>query len=219
MAKIDRRIRRTRAALAQALFVLILQKPYETITIQDITDQADLNRATFYLHYSSKEELLMASLEGQFDALVTRLQEEIVELPWQTPTAACIVFEYAAENEALFRTLLGKNGQGYVMYRILEYIARYDEALLQDVFKEETLAIPLPILARQFAGSLFSLLVWWLENGRPYPPLEMAKMLKQLCTQGVHSVFPHGLGAATAVGEANYYIEPPTSQPQPKRTG
>ena len=52
--KLDRRVRRTRRLLAEALVALIIEKEYETISITDITERADLNRATFYLHYGSK---------------------------------------------------------------------------------------------------------------------------------------------------------------------
>lgn len=212
MPKIDRRIRRTRAAFSQALLALILEKPYESITIQEIADCADLNRATFYLHYGSKEELLMDSLESQFDDLVQRLQAEVVGLPWESPMAARILFDYVAENEALFRILLGPGGQGYVMYRILAYIADYDERLLRQLFVADSLAIPIPILSRHFAGSLYALLLWWLENGRPYSSLEMAQMLQRLCTLGVNPIFNGGEVQQSLVTGTNYHLEPPTPQ-------
>ena len=72
MEKVDRRIRRTRNQLGQALRELIIEKSYEAITIQDIADRADVNRATFYLHYGTKEELLVTSLTEIFDELVVQ---------------------------------------------------------------------------------------------------------------------------------------------------
>ena len=57
----DRRVKRTRNLLGNALLELVQEKKFEQITIQDITDRADLNRATFYLHYGSKEDNTMVS--------------------------------------------------------------------------------------------------------------------------------------------------------------
>jgi AcrR family transcriptional regulator len=48
----DRRAARTRRALHGALMSLILRKGYEAITVQDIIDEADVGRSTFYAHYT-----------------------------------------------------------------------------------------------------------------------------------------------------------------------
>lgn len=195
MEKVDRRVRRTRALLGQALRDLILTKPYETITIQDITNQADLNRATFYLHYASKEELLMDSLEQQFDALVERLEVEKNGRPmWENSVTMRLIFEYVAENARLYKVLLGPQGQGYVMYRVLNYIAQVDEGELQAAFGDDALPIPNVILARHFAGALFALISWWLEEDMPYSPTYMAETIQQLCLVGVMPVLA-GVGA------------------------
>src|SRR5688500_14242093 len=57
MAKMDRRVQRTREVLQKALIELINDRHYDDITIQDIVDRANVGRTTFYLHYNSKEEL------------------------------------------------------------------------------------------------------------------------------------------------------------------
>ncbi|MCL4266293.1 MAG: TetR/AcrR family transcriptional regulator C-terminal domain-containing protein [Anaerolineae bacterium] len=185
MEKVDRRVRRTRALLGQALRDLILEKPYEAITIQEITDQADLNRATFYLHYTSREELLMDSLEQQFDALVEQIEVEKNGRPmWENPATIRLIFEYVAENAALYKVLFGPKGQGYVMHRVLDYIAQVDEDELQAAFGKDALPVPNVILARHFAGALFALVSWWLEQDMPYSPTYMAETIQQLCMVG-----------------------------------
>ena len=54
----DRRITKTRKAIYSAFLQLLNQKDYETITVQEIIDLADVGRSTFYSHYESKELLL-----------------------------------------------------------------------------------------------------------------------------------------------------------------
>lgn len=191
----DRRKQRTRRYLGQALQELIIEKSYETITIQDITDRADLNRATFYLHFTSKEELLGDFLESQFDELVERIEEETEgDVHKDLTISAKIVFEHAAEYADLYKVLLGANGQGVVMHRILHYIARHDEGWLAEEFEDTAVSIPIPILARHFAGSLFSCVTWWLENDMPYSVDEMAAMLEKMCFRAVEPLILAEIG-------------------------
>ncbi|VAW37577.1 hypothetical protein MNBD_CHLOROFLEXI01-306 [hydrothermal vent metagenome] len=181
----DRRVRRTRNMLAQALLALVQEKKFDQITIQDITDRADLNRATFYLHYGSREELLADSLEGYFDELVQRIESITAVTPvWESPEANEMVFEHVAEHADLYRVLLGKNGLGYVINRIIDYIAQFSEAHMRAHLGTVEPQVPLEIIARHVAGSLYALLTWWLMNDMPYTPRQMAEMATNLCLMG-----------------------------------
>lgn len=182
MKELDRRVRRTRHALSQSLRELIVEKGYEATTIEHITDRADLNRATFYLHYTSKEELLMAMLENQFDELVQHMETTLQGQPiWENLPGAQIIFDHVAENASLYKVLLGENGFGYVINRVLAYMAAYDEKELRRHFKDEDFPLPIPLVARHISGSLFALLTWWLENDMPYSPQFMAQAVQKLC--------------------------------------
>jgi hypothetical protein len=59
IVKTDRRIQKTKKALTESLIHLILEKGYEKVTVQDILDRANVGRSTFYLHYESKEKLML----------------------------------------------------------------------------------------------------------------------------------------------------------------
>ena len=67
---VDPRIRRTRLLLQQALEKLLVTKPFEELSIQDIADAATVNRATFYDHYPDKFALLECMVASQFNALL-----------------------------------------------------------------------------------------------------------------------------------------------------
>lgn len=64
--KMDPRVKRTRALLQQALMKLIKEKPFDRITVQDIANRAELNRATFYAHFEDKHGLLNDTLREAF---------------------------------------------------------------------------------------------------------------------------------------------------------
>ncbi|MCL4869341.1 MAG: TetR/AcrR family transcriptional regulator [Anaerolineae bacterium] len=183
METLDRRVRRTRNQLGDALRELITEKPYEAITIQEISDRADVNRATFYLHYGSKDELLAQNLREIFDELVIQIEARAEgKPPWESMVHAQALFEHLDEHFGLYQAVLGQHGVGYVMHQILAYITTHEERLLRDYLGNAAApVIPIPILARHVAGSIFALASWWVENNRPYPPETMAHFLLQLC--------------------------------------
>ena len=67
---LDPRIRRTRMLLHQAFLDLVKRKPFEEISVQDLTEAATVNRATFYAHYSDKYALLECVAGMQFEDLL-----------------------------------------------------------------------------------------------------------------------------------------------------
>ncbi|MEO1646588.1 MAG: TetR/AcrR family transcriptional regulator, partial [Chloroflexota bacterium] len=70
----DRRIRRTRKALQDALIDLLHEKSLENIDIQEITELADTARVTFYRHYGTKEELLIDAMHDIHDRFMEHFQ-------------------------------------------------------------------------------------------------------------------------------------------------
>ncbi len=179
--KMDRRVQRTRQLLRDALMALILERGYNSITVQDVTDRANLGRATFYLHFRDKEELLITSLEEIYDGLIANigpLAKEPLSDPKEIPSL--IAFEHAAQNRDLYRVMLSGHGAGAIRQRILEYLANVIGQRLQTDFPLDEIAIPLEILAHHVAGSLLALITWWLEADMPYSAAYMAQATQQL---------------------------------------
>ena len=71
--KIDVRVRRTRDALGDALVDLMQEKPFDSITVQDVLDRAQVGRSTFYSHYSDKNDLLMSDADEFFESIAMAL--------------------------------------------------------------------------------------------------------------------------------------------------
>ena len=61
-AKDDRRVRRTQAALRNALVALIIERGWDGFSVQELCERADVGRSTFYMHYADKEEVLGGGL-------------------------------------------------------------------------------------------------------------------------------------------------------------
>src|SRR5207237_7497279 len=71
--KTDRRIQRTRDRLGDALVALIQERPFDTITVQQVLERAGVGRSTFYVHYRDKDDLLFSDAEEFFAAMSTHL--------------------------------------------------------------------------------------------------------------------------------------------------
>jgi AcrR family transcriptional regulator len=186
-ARLDRRVQRTRQQLRDALIALILERGCDTLTIQDITDRADLRRATFYMHYGTKEELLLTILQETFDGLVRQLEPMMKgdALGGKTQVDVFrVTFQHVAANSALYRIILGGQGAAAIARSIREYLAGCVLRGLKTV-RPDRLTMPPDVLANYIAGAELGLMTWWLENGQPYPAERMAEMAHQLILDGV----------------------------------
>ena len=93
--KIDRRVQRTRQALRNALLELIKEKGYDSISVEEITQRANLGRATFYLHYKDKEDLLV----DEFNEIVNERARTISDIPFSAWLPALENPDHASENK------------------------------------------------------------------------------------------------------------------------
>src|SRR5438270_1716054 len=71
--KEDQRVRRTRDRLGDALMELLVKKPFDDITVQNVLDRAGVSRSTFYTHYRDKNDLFLSDSEEFFEAMATAL--------------------------------------------------------------------------------------------------------------------------------------------------
>src|ERR1035437_9181877 len=93
----DPRILRSRHMLMEALAKLLIHKSFDDISIQEIADEATLNRATFYLHYPDKNALLQAMTAARFRDLIARRGLSFTDCDGALRAIARGVCDYLAE--------------------------------------------------------------------------------------------------------------------------
>src|SRR6516165_5821040 len=93
----DPRILRSRRMLMEALAKLLIRKELDDISIQEIADEATLNRATFYLHYPDKNALLQAMTAARFRDLIARRCLAFTDCDGALRAIALGVCDYLAE--------------------------------------------------------------------------------------------------------------------------
>lgn len=165
----DRRVLRTRDLLEQALLSLIKEKSFDSITVQDIIDRANVGRATFYLHYDNKEDLLGSGFAGLEEELRERqrgMRQRGSKLDERLFAFSRDLLEHAHKHREVISAMVGKRGGAAIQHVLRK--------LLADLMREEVRAlsaekgsasVPADATVAFLANGLFGLLVWWL-NGR-----------------------------------------------------
>jgi AcrR family transcriptional regulator len=181
--KDDRRIQKTRKALRDALHSLVLDRGYDDLSVQDITDKANLGRATFYLHYREKDELL-EDLLREFSQIFA--QRQGTKISFSDRKVVQSMFEYAEGYYDFYRIMtIGKGG--LIGMRKLQAIIRETYAQYLDTIEADSggkFTVPRAFLDNFMASSLMSTIFLWLEQDMPYSAVEMADMFLKLASPG-----------------------------------
>jgi len=172
------RVRRTQKLLREALIELIEERGFDTLTVGEIAERAMVSRAAFYRNYQDKYDLVEQIFAEAMQALFNAVSES------GTAHSAEIwvrFFEHIAEYERLYRALLGRKGSPWFVLKM--------RASLIDLIKEfgrmspqwqPASAPPIYPTSDEFipdliATMLVEIITWWLEQGKPYPPEEIAR--------------------------------------------
>jgi AcrR family transcriptional regulator len=162
----DRRQRKSRAALQRALLGLIAEKPYADITIEDITERADVARATFYAHYRDKPTLLHEASRELVEGLAAAAASVAARTALYDGRAVIATFEHAGAHPELYRLVL--SGEGGPAIRC-ELIAVY-ERTVTSVFTHLTTVssseprVPVGVTITAFVGALTWTIESWLDD-------------------------------------------------------
>jgi len=188
-AVIDRRIPRTRAMLQHALTSLILKKGYEAITIQDICDEANVGRSTFYAHYTSKDDLKRNGFEHLRKELVDRQNEAQAapgEIKDRSLGFSLTMFEHARDHIDLYRALVGGRGGTVSLGQIRQILSDLvRNELAATVGKNSADIVPRELVVQYVVGAYMAVLTWWLDGGAKLPPKRVDAMFRRLATEGI----------------------------------
>lgn len=199
-SKTDRRIQRTRQSLRSALLELIKEKGYDSISIEEITERADVGRATFYLHYKDKEDLLLE----EFSEMANEKVQVLSEIPFsawlpdpedvsdpegkQPAPPLLIVFEHIYDNSELYYILLKSEKSSRIVERIrkisTEAIVKFVETKAKTDPIPLLFKVPIDFFAAFFSGAVLSTVDWWLEEDMRHSPKEITLLFQGLFFKG-----------------------------------
>lgn len=175
----DRRQKKTRAAIFNAFSELLSEKPYGSITIQNIIDRADIGRSTFYAHFQEKNSLLKEMCEELFDHIVDGVMSD--NFPDDgTPTDDTYLIrhllQHIIDNTNHIKDLLtAENSDIFLKY--------FKQSLTQLILSrflngEMKLDVPKEFLLNHISGSFVEMVQWWVRNDMKETPEELDKWFR-----------------------------------------
>ncbi len=187
--KEDRRTRRTRQLLRDALLALLKAKRYEDISVQDIIERADVARSTFYVHYIDKNDLLVGKW-GVFASNLGHHAELMAHEEKNTPSMfpTRVWFQHIQAQESILKIIARDSAMDLAM-KTLHGILRNDIQAKVQKYLPENGSAPSSLVINYMASSLMTMIQWWVKNDMPHSPQRMDEIFQQLVMPGVHSTF------------------------------
>jgi len=215
---LDRRGQKTRKLLQDALIELVAEKGYESVTIQEILDKANVGRSTFYAHFQDKDQLLHSILD-RLDELFEQHERRLLDVknsrgtfdntglsPGLSPTLS--LFQFVGQNHHFFKAMLGNQGYGIFAKPVYDYVfahvygmftnpviaaafARFHKPSKIHTKREKFDSLEAEIAAHYFVSALMGILVWWVEKDMPCKPEEIDELFRQLAMPGFGQALNH----------------------------
>jgi AcrR family transcriptional regulator len=184
--KVDRRVVRTRDRLGDALVELLLEKPFDDVTVQEVLTRAKVSRSTFYAHYRDKNDLFLSDVDDFFASMSTLLTRHGDHSDRVAPVAE--FFTHIAESRDFYNALVESGriqdvkelGEGHFARNIEARLARRASFSALDATRRTAFSSAL-------AGSLFALLSWWINHSMALTPRQMDDLFHELVASGVAS--------------------------------
>lgn len=179
---LDARVRRTRNNLRDALIILSLEMDYTSITIRDITTEADVGYATFFRHYRDKDELLhdvlTFSLEGLIEYIMPALESRDLE------ALGRLIFEYIAEDPELYVVMLRNRFRLNLLDRAVTECFNLVEQLGYEVNRADQ---KLTMAYHHLGASIISLTEWWFSTNMEQDPSEIGSFFHEVVAQPIQA--------------------------------
>lgn len=183
MGKEDRRTRRTRQMIKQALIDLTVEKGFSAVTVHDIAERAMINRATFYRYYLDKYDLLEQYMNVVYELTTPQEPAPVAStsIGPAPPTGLVSLLEHVQQHAEFYRVMLGKHGDAAFTQRMRGYIEqRFRQTLVGEQTRDGSHVIPLSLCLSYVSHAGVGAIAWWLEGGCTCSPMELATWLNEL---------------------------------------
>ncbi|RXJ00268.1 TetR/AcrR family transcriptional regulator [Anaerobacillus alkaliphilus] len=186
-AKLDRRKKYTRMVLRDSLMTLLKEKQISAITVKELCELADINRSTYYSHYSDQfdllnkiEEEIIEDMYGKLSQFNCTKEDEALQMTEK-------ILEYIASKSDVCQTLLSEHGDTNFQKRIMNITQQFtmkNWMTINNVDPKITEYISMFVVS-----GCISVIKSWLENGMDKSPKEMAEIINNFSNKGLSSIF------------------------------
>jgi len=191
----DKRALRTKKLIRNALSELIEEKGFNDISITDLTSRAEINRGTFYLHYTDKYDLLEKVENEVMEEIREKTQcidsINLLEVDTINEPIPFIVelFQYFKDNSKFMKAILGPKGDPLFHHKVKEFIENnlFEKAPIKTQNKQNIL-VPETYFISYVLSAHLGVVQHWLESGMDKSPKEMALILSRMFLLGPYKV-------------------------------
>ena len=169
----DRRQKKTREAIIQAFRKLLEKKKYDSITVQEIIDEANIGRSTFYAHFDTKDELLHFLCTDIFHHVFTEVLPEETEISnnyRRLELKLGHVLYHLKENKNNLKGIIATDGDGLFMSYFKQYLIELFTQY-KDIFRVD---VPNDFLIHHLVGSFAETVKWWVAEDTLHAPEDVA---------------------------------------------
>jgi len=193
MRKEDRRVRRTRESLHKALISLALEKNYDSITVQEVLDRADVGRSTFYTHFQSMDELLSLGTQELRVTLNSALEQQRKSAkPHENVIAfSRAMFDHAHGYRNVYFALLNTGAWPIVrqqLQAVLEELIRRECKAEIAKLKTANSDVPVDLFVHYLTAAFFAVLIWWMDRRSRLTPSQIDDVFRSLVLPTVRAV-------------------------------
>ncbi|MBO2532401.1 transcriptional regulator, TetR family [Planifilum fulgidum] len=183
--KLDRRKKYTRKVLKESLIALLADdKPISAVTVKEICERADINRSTFYMHFSDPYDLLDHIESEIIEDMVAHLSHYRFTIEEESLKMTQKLLEYIAENRFLFQTLLVKNKDPAFEKRLMEVARRFMMSTVYHMNEADS-----RYLSTFVVSGAIHVIKDWLENDMDLPPEKMAALINRFANHGMSRLY------------------------------
>lgn len=182
----DRRVKYTKMVLRESLIRMLHDKPIARISIKALCEDADVNRATFYAHYTDQFDLL-AKIQEEFIADINSYLDNFALEVGEAGLLQIIskIFEYIDQNTELCRVLLGRNGDIDFQNNIMQVVSR--RIVFEWQKKKRVDESTAEYIYAYVATGSIGIIRKWLFDENPKSPREMAELVTVLANKGIET--------------------------------
>lgn len=186
--KLDRRIRKTRAMLRDGLASLLEEKNIRDIKVKELVEKVDINRSTFYLHYTDIYDMLEKIEEELVDDIKQAFEEHPLGPKENTPLFIKDIFDILSENRKICKALVGPHGDMAFVVRIENIIGTHAIDGIAPRLKDTSQAELAYIYAYCLNGCV-GIIKNWLLSDAPETPQEMSDIMFRMVKNSLSTLY------------------------------
>lgn len=188
--KTDLRVKRTHKMIIEAFFLLVEEKGYDCITIQDIADEAMINRATFYAHFKDKQDLYEQIFDFAVNAFTSVIDTEQIIVSnrikvKQIEFLLTHIYVNIQKNKNFFLTIMDGSSNELLRKKLAEIIyEKYADIFSRLKITENDIEVPIDFIIEYMTSIFTGTLHWWITSDTDMSPNHLARLVIKLVGNG-----------------------------------